>query len=213
VNTLLIIEEGRRNNVQRKPRLLYYFAYWIIGILCCGCSSGPSYKDDTDYREIERNSDRNSAALAITGAELAAGVERIDDQAFRMRSELDTLETAIERSGLAEAEKGALLHQVSVAQAEAAALTGQVASTRVVVEQLNAQLARQREINAELSAEHDHREATAAAISGELADTKEKLAKVSGQRNLTMVIAAALALAIIGYIAFRVLRFLWIIPV
>jgi uncharacterized protein HemX len=78
---------------------------------------------------------------------------------------------------------------------------------------LNVQLARQREINAALSGEHDKREAAGAEVKEELTETKEKLAKAGGQRNLFLAIMIALALAIVGFIVIRVLRFLRIIPV
>jgi hypothetical protein len=178
-----------------------------------GCLSGPAFTDDTAYRAVEREADRNSVELAITGADIAAGVDRIDGHATRIVGELSGVETAISGSSLGEAGKSTLLHQVSVAQAEASALVEQVVNTRADVEQLNVQLARQREINAALSEEHGKRESAGAEVKEALAATKEKLAEVSGQRNLAVVIAAALALAIIGYVVIRVLRFLRIIPV
>jgi hypothetical protein len=169
------------------------------------------YTDDSAYRAIERESQRGDAELAVTSANIAAGVDRIDRQAVRIVDELSDVETVISGSSLGEAEKSAILRQVSVAQTEAGVLTEQVVSTRADVEQLNVQLAQQREINSELSAEHNRREAAAAAVRGELVDTREKLVKVSGQRSVAMVIAAALALAIIGFIVIRVLRLLRII--
>jgi predicted nucleic acid-binding Zn-ribbon protein len=181
--------------------------------LYLGCHSGPAFTDDSAYRAIEREADRNSAELAVTGTDIASGVERIDSHAERVESGLDSLGTVILDSGLGDAEKSALLRQVAAAQREAGALRDEVGILREDAGRLNNQLAEQREISSALSVEHDKREAAAAAVRGELADTREKLVKVSGQRSLAVVIAAALALAIIGYIVIRVLRFLRIIPV
>jgi septal ring factor EnvC (AmiA/AmiB activator) len=198
--------------VQRKARLSYYFACWFIAGLCLGCHSGPVFTDDA-YRAIEREADRNISALAVTGADIAAGVGRIDDRAARVQSELNSLETAIGESGVPEGGKSALLLHASIAREETAALTREVSVLRQDTGRLNEQLAEQREIAAALSEEHDRRETAGAEAKEDLAVTKEKLAKVSGQRNLAVVIAAALALAIIGYIVIRVLRFLRVIPV
>ena len=178
-----------------------------------GCHSGPAFTGDTAYRAIEREADRNSASLAVTGAGIAAGVERIDGHAERVELELDNLETAIRDSGLADTEKSALLRQAAAAQGETTALRGEVGILRGDTGRLNEQLAEQRNIAAAFSEEHDKREAAGAAVKAELADTKEKLAKAGGQRNLFLAIMIALALAIVGFIVIRVLRFLRIIPV
>jgi hypothetical protein len=178
-----------------------------------GCAAGPSYRGDESYRAIERKADRNSAELAVTGAAIAAGAERIEGHAERVVSELDGLEAAIGGSSLGDAEKGPLLLRADAAQAEAAALAVEAAALRKNAALLNGQLAEERKIRAALSQEHDRREAATAEAKENLAVAKEKLAKVSGQRNLAVLIAAALALAIIGHIVIRALRFLRIIPV
>lgn len=179
-------------------------------MLCVGCHTGPSFhdRDDSNYRSVERDAKRGETEIAITGTTIATDVDRIDEQAGRVVEELTGVETAISGSSLAETEKSALLRQVSAAQAGAGALTLQVTSTRADVDQLNTQLARQRKINAALSVEHDKGEAASAEVKEELVDTKEKLAKVSGHRNLFLAIMIALALAIVGFIVIRVLRFL-----
>jgi hypothetical protein len=164
------------------------------------------YTDDSAYRAIERNAERNRADLAVTGADLAAGAERVADYSARVVEELDSLGAAIAGSGLGEQKKGAILHQVAMAQEEAAALQYEVDALRRDAGRLNSQLAEQRGIGATLSAEHDRREAAAAADSEELAATREKLVKVSGQRNLAVVIVIAMVLAILGAIALRVFR-------
>jgi chromosome segregation ATPase len=193
---------------------LFFAAVIIFNFgLYMGCHSGPSFHDDTAYRAIEREADRNSVELAITGADIAAEVERIDRQADRITGELAGIGTAIGNSGLADTEKGDLLRRVSAAQNEAGILRGQVETLQGDVDRLNLQLVRQRDIEAALSEEHGRREVAGAEVKEDLAATKEKLAKVSGQRNLAVAIAAALALAIIGVVVIRVLRFFRIIPV
>jgi predicted nucleic acid-binding Zn-ribbon protein len=198
--------------VQRKPHLLFIAFTWLVCGLYLGCHSGPVFTDDTAYRAIEREADRNSAELAVTGADIAAGVERIDGRAERVESELDSLGAAILDSGLEDAEKSTLLRQVATAQREAGALRDEVGILREDAGRLNNQLAEQREISAALSAEHNKREAAAAAVRTELEGTKEELAKVKGQRNVYLVFLIAVCIGILGYIAFKVCRFLKIIP-
>jgi chromosome segregation ATPase len=198
---------------QGKQNLLPFLACWLVCGLFAGCHSGPVFTDDAAYRVIEREANRNSADLAVTGSAIAADAERIEGHAARVVSELDSLEAAIDGSSLGDAEKGPLLLRTATAQAEAAAVADDAAALRKEAALLNGQLAEEREINAALSADHDRRETAAAEVKEDLAVAKEKLAKVSGQRNLAVVIAAALALAIIGHIVIRVLRFLRIIPV
>jgi hypothetical protein len=201
------------NDVQRKPGLFFVASVFLGAGLSIGCHSGPSHREDSEYRAIEREADRNSADLAITGADIAVGAERIDGRAERVKSELNSLETAVGESTLPEREKSTLLLHTSTAREEAEALIHEVSLLWENARRLNDQLAEQRDINDALSAEHDKREAAVAAVNAELAVAREKLAKVSGKRNLAVVIAAVLALAIAGYIVIRALRFLRIIPV
>jgi chromosome segregation ATPase len=192
-----------------------FFAVVIILYLglSMGCLSGPSFNDDSGYRAIEREADRNSVALAVTGADIAARVERIDRQENRVRSALDSLEDTLEGADIAAPEKDTLYQRLTAVRAEDEALSGEIQWLREDTGRLNEQLAEQREINAAMAEEHDRREAAGAAVKEELAATKEKLMKVSGQRNLAVMIAAVLALAVIGYTVIRVLRFLRVIPV
>jgi hypothetical protein len=192
--------------VQRKPGLFFVTVIFLSSAFYLGCHTGPSYREDSEYRAIERKADRNSIDLALTGSDIAAGVERIDGQTARVKSELDGIGAAILDSSLGDMEKGALLRQVAAAQKETAALRCEVTTLRKDAGRLNDQLVEQREINAALSAEHDRREAASAEV-------KAELAKVKGQRNLYLVILIAVCLGILGCIAFRVLRFLRIIPI
>jgi chromosome segregation ATPase len=200
-------------DARRNSRVLVAVAGVLALGFCVGCAAGPSYRGDTNYRAIERDADRNSAGLSATGAAIATDVERIAGHAARVVSELGGLEAAILDSSLGATEKGPLLLRAETAKEEATALASEVATLRENAGRLNDQLVEEREINAALSREHDKREAAAAEVKKDLAVAREKLAKVSGQRNLAVVIAAALALAIIGYIVIRVLRFLRVIPV
>jgi chromosome segregation ATPase len=193
---------------------LFFAAVIILYLgLSMGCLSGPSFSDDSAYRAIEREADRNSIDLAVTGAEITARVERIDRQETRVQAALDSLQAALEGADIAAPEKDTLYSRLTAVRAEDEALSGEIRGLREDAGRLNEQLAEQREINTAMAEEHDRREAAGAAVKEELAVTKEQLVKVSGQRNLTVVIAAALALAVIGYAAIRVLRFLKIIPV
>jgi chromosome segregation ATPase len=203
----------RRNNVQGKPCLFFVAFAWLTCSLSLGCHSGPAFTDDTAYRTIERDAQRVETELAITGTDIAAGVERIDSRAERVKSELDSLGAAIGGSDLGDAEKSALLRQVAVAQEETAALRGEADTLRTDTMRLNEQLVEQRQINAALSAEHNRREAAAAAVRIELADTKEELAGAKGQRNLYLAILIAICIGVLAYIAFRVLRLFRVIPV
>ena len=199
--------------MQRKPRLFFIVLAWLACGLLAGCHSGPVFTDDAAYRAIERKADRNSASLAVTGTGIAAGAERIDGHAERVEVELDTLEAAIRDSGLADTEKEPLLYRVAVVQEENTALRGEVGILREDAGRLNAQLAEQRKIDAALSEEHDKRETAAAVVQIELEGTKEELAAAKGRCNLYLVILIAVGIAVLGYAAFRVLRFLRGIPV
>ena len=199
--------------MQRKPGLFFIALTWLACGLYLGCHSGPVFTDDATYRAIEREADRNSAELAVTGAGIAAGIEQVDAHAEQVQTSLENLTTMIDNSGLEDAEKSALLRQAAVAQGETAALRGEVGILREDAGRLNAQLAEQREISVALSVEHDKREAAAATVQTELEGTKEKLAKVKGRRNLYLAILIAVGIAVLGYAAFRVLRFLRVIPV
>jgi hypothetical protein len=126
---------------------------------------------------------------------------------------MDSLGAAIGGSSLGDVEKSALLRQAAVAQEEAVALRGEVGILREDAGRLNAQLVEQREISAALSAEHNKREAAASTVRIELEATKEELAEVKGRRNLYLAILIAAGIAVLGYAAFRVLRFLRVIPV
>jgi chromosome segregation ATPase len=174
--------------------------------LSMGCLSGPSFGDDSGYRAIEREADRNSVDLAVTGAEIAERVERIDRQETRVQAALDSLQAALEGADIAAPEKDTLYSRLTAVRTEDEALSGEIQGLREDAGRLNEQLAEQREINAAMAEEHDRREAAGAAVKEELAVTKEKLMKVSGQRNLAVVIAAALALMILGIVAIRVRR-------
>ncbi|MHB9292512.1 hypothetical protein Holit_01610 [Hollandina sp. SP2] len=111
-----------------------------------------------------------------------------------------------------DSEKEALLHQVTEVQEAAVALSLEANILRKDAGRLNDQLAEQRELNAALSVEHDKREVAGAAVEEELEGMKEELAKVKGQRNLCLVILIAIFIGALGYIGFRVLRLLRIIP-
>jgi hypothetical protein len=196
-------------HARRKSRVLVAVAHILVFGLCVGCAAGPSYRDDTNYRAIERDADRNSVGLSVTGAAIATDVERIAGHAARVVSELGGLEAAIGGSSLGEAEKAPLLLRAEAAKEEATALASKVAALREDAGRLNEQLAEQREIRAALSQEHDRLEAAGAATREELEGVKAQLAQARRQRNLCL----ALLIAALGWLVFRLLRFLRIIPV
>jgi predicted nucleic acid-binding Zn-ribbon protein len=177
-----------------------------------GCHSGPVFTDAA-YRAIEREADRNSAELAVTGADIAAGVERIEEQTARVASELEDLETAIGGSGLPDVEKDALLYQAAIVREENSALRGEVNILREDAVRLNDQLVEEREIRAALSKEHDRLETAAVTVQIELGDTKEDLAKVKGQRNTFLAILITAGVVVVLFIVFKVLRAIKIIPI
>jgi hypothetical protein len=193
-------------NVQRKPGLLLFAVIIFDLSLVMGCHTGPPLRGDTGYRAIEREADRNSADLAITGSDIAAGAERIDSRAERVQSELDSLAAAVAGSALEGPAREALRGHVAMAQGEAAALRREAAALRGDAGRLNEQLAEERKIRAALSAEHDRREAAMAAV-------KAELAKEKGQRRLFLAVLIAVGVGVLGCIVFRILRVLRIIPV
>jgi hypothetical protein len=181
-------------------------ASWVLCVLLvAGCQSRPIIIDDAPYRSIERQVHQTSTSLAIIGADIAAGVDRIDHQAARVISGVDGLGAAIGGSGLDDTGKEALLHQVAGVQREADTLMDQVAVLRKDAGRLNDQLAEQRELNTALQVEHDRREAAAATVQREVEAT---LAKVKGQCNLYLAILLAVGIGVLGYIALRVFRIL-----
>lgn len=177
-------------------------------LFCCyGCSSGPSFHNDSSYRSIERERQQGETELAVIGSSIAAEVDQIDHQAGRIVEKLSGVEAEITGSSLEDVEKIPLLRQVAEVQKESLILGEQVNNLRTDTELLNIQLAHQREINTALSAEHDRREAASAEVKEELSTTRENLKKVSSQRNIASVLAIVLAMVIIGAIVIRMFRF------
>jgi chromosome segregation ATPase len=185
----------------------------LAAVLCLGCHSGPVFTDGSAYRAIEREAEQNNASLAVTGANIAAVVDRIDSRAERVELELDNLEASIRDSGLTDTEKGTLLDLVAVVQEENTALRNEAAILREDAGRLNALLAEHREISAALSEEHDRMEAAALAVQIELGDTKEDLAKAKGQRNALQAILITAGIVIVLLIIFKALRTIKIIPI
>lgn len=199
--------------MQGKSRLFSYLVFGLIVGLFMGCSTGPSFQDDSAYRATEREIQRTGAELAITGADISAGVDQIDQQASRVTEGLASIEAGITASSMGVDEKGIVLRQVAVTQGDAGILSEQVKTLHGDVDRLNAQLAHQRELGAALSEEHYKREAEGAKVKSELEEAHVKLAKTTGQRNLYLAIMIALAVGILAFIAIKVLRFLRVIPV
>jgi hypothetical protein len=121
--------------------------------------------------------------------------------------ELQAIETYRKNS---EAEKQAWLLQVQSLKARLGSLETESAS-------LNSQLANQRELNQKLTQSFNEYESERlvqlSLRDGEIAELRVRNKAAAGQRNAAVIAAAALALAWAGYIAFKVCRFLKIIPV
>jgi hypothetical protein len=87
----------------------------------------------------------------------------------------------------------------------------------VETEKLNRQLAGEREITRRQGERFDEREAAwqraAAEREAENAALQVENKKIAGQRNLYLAILIAVCLMALGYIAFRVMRVLRIIPI
>jgi hypothetical protein len=174
-----------------------------------GCHSGPVFADDSTYRTIEREADRAGTELAMTGAKIITLAVDISDRAAGIDAGLASLGQAIEAGD----DGPALLDKLAAARREVLELTGEAAALQETAVRLDAQLAEQRLLSAALSAEHDRREVEAAGIAGELAGARLEEEKWRRKASIRMVVVVALVVAIAGYIAFRVLRFLRIIPV
>jgi uncharacterized coiled-coil DUF342 family protein len=116
-----------------------------------------------------------------------------------------------------EAERRNWLLQVSELRTRAEKLNGRAESLRAELSGLNGQLRIQRELNRNLTLSFNGYEAeTLTRLSlkdGEITELRERNKAVAGQRNAAVIAAAALALAWAACIAFKVLRFLKIIPV
>jgi hypothetical protein len=190
-------------DVQRKLDLLFVAVIFLAALLSLGCRGGPSFADDRTYRAIEREADRNSAGLAVTAADITAGVERIDDRAERVQLELDNLETAVRDSALADTEKESLLPRIAAAQKENAALRGEVDRLRGDSVRLTALLEEEREIRAALSEEHGRREAAAAERETALAEMTLEAERHKAAARLRLIIIILLAAVIIGPAIFR----------
>jgi chromosome segregation ATPase len=199
--------------VQRKSGSFFLAGIFLCVGLYMGCHTEPSFRDDSKYRAIERDASRNGAGLAVTAADITAGVERIDGRAEQVQLELDNLETAVRDSALADMEKELLLRRIAVAQEENAALRGEADRLRGDACRLNALLAEERKILAALSEEHDRREAAAAETAAELESRKRELATVKGRRNVYLALLIAVCVCVFGYSVFRALRFFRVIQV
>jgi chromosome segregation ATPase len=172
---------------------------WITCSLFGGCHTDPSYREDSDYRIIERDVQRTGTELALTGADITAVVKKVGSHATQVQEVLEGLEASIQETNIADAEKETLLGQVSRAQVETAALNMSLGEVNEDVERLNTQLAEQRRLNEALAEEHDNRETAGATVKADLVKVKADLVKVKGQRNLSLTILIAVCVGVLGY--------------
>ena len=158
-----------------------------------------------EYREAQAEIRQQQTELAITGTKIEAESRGIAGDIARLEESI-----AAAPPEFGETDRLAWLSQ---AQALRARAEGHQAET----EKLNRQLAGERETARRQGELFDRQEdAWQRALSereAENAALRVESKKITGQRNMTLVIAIALALAIIGYAVIRILRFLRIIPV
>jgi peptidoglycan hydrolase CwlO-like protein len=145
----------------------------------------------------------------MTGAEIITRAGGISDRAAKIDAGLANLGQAIEAGD----DRPALLDKQAAARGEVLELTGEAAALQETAARLNAQIEERRLLSAALSAEHDRREMEAAGIAGELSDARLEEERWRRKAAVRLAVVVVLAAAIAGYIAFRVLRFLRIIPV
>jgi hypothetical protein len=162
--------------------------------------AAPPIPDASEYRKTQAEIHHQQAELAITG-------ERIVDGSWDIIKGIKSLEMFLETP---EYDRGQIITQVrdlrSLAedhQAEAEKLNRQLAGERETI-RLQGELFDEREAAWQRSV--SEREAENAAL-------RVENKKFAGQRNLYLAILIAVGLGVLGYIAFRVMRVLRIIPI
>jgi chromosome segregation ATPase len=143
------------------------------------------------------------------------GVAHPEDQWYLItESELGSIETSRKNS---EAERRNWLSQVSELKTQAERLNGRAENLRTESENSNQQLRQERELNRKLTQSFNEYEADQSRLISRKDTRIVQLETENEQKDKVIfrLIAAVstLALAVVGYIAFRVCRFLKIIPV
>ena len=152
-------------------------------------------KDAAEYREIENELQKRQTALAVTG-------ERIESESNKIVEDISWLEKSL--SAILPADSG-LVEQTRILKARAEKL-------QTEAENLNRQLAAERETNSALAAKFNDYEADQNKALAELAVVKADNKKLEGQRNTLLAIIITAILAIIIFIAIKVLRAFKVLP-
>ena len=159
----------------------------------------------SEYREAQAEIRQQQTELAITGTKIEAESRGITGDIARLEESI-----AAAPPDFGETDRLAWLSQ-------AQALRERAEDHQADAERLNRQLAEEREMTRHQGELFDKQEeAWQRALSEREAENtalRVENKKITGQRNMTLVIAVSLALAIIGFIVIRILRFLRIIPV
>ena len=174
-----------------------------------GCTTvrpaAPLVPGTAEYRETQAEIRQQQTELAITGTKIEAESRGITGDIARLEESI-----AAAPPDFGETDRLAWLSQ-------AQALRERAEGHQADAERLNRQLAGERETTRRQGELFDRQEeAWQRALSEREAENtalRVENKKITGQRNMTLVIAVSLALAIIGFIVIRILRFLRIIPV
>jgi hypothetical protein len=191
---------------KKTRQAILFFGALIVFIGCTTTvKSVASPPGALEYREAQAEIRQQQAELAVTGVKIAEGSQSITEGILRLE---ESIAHAPQDPG--EADRLNWLSQVQGLRARAE-------EHQAETERLNRQLAEERETTRRQVEIFEQRESAwqTAVSDRDTENTALKIdnAKISGQRNMTFVIAIALALVIVGYIVIRVLRFLRIIPV
>jgi hypothetical protein len=178
---------------------------WFGGCTTVRPVSPPPSPIAAEYRAAQAEIRQQQTELAITGTKIEAESREISRHIARLEESI-----AAAPPDFGETDRLAWLSQ---AQALRERAEGHQAET----EKLNRQLADERETTRRQGELFDRQEeAWQRALSEREAENtalRVENKKITGQRNMTLVIAVSLALAIIGFIVIRILRFFRIIPV
>ena len=150
--------------------------------------------DAAEYRDLQNELQRRQTDLAVTG-------EKIESDSRRMVEDIARLE----KSAAAIAPDSGLVEQSRVLKSRAEKL-------QIEAENLNRQLAAERETNSALAAKFNDYETAQNKAMAELAAVKADSKKLEGQRNTLLAIIITAILAIIVFIAIKVLRVFKVLP-
>ncbi|MDR2078972.1 MAG: hypothetical protein LBP74_04530 [Treponema sp.] len=184
---------------------LFFVLAAIMGCTSTRASVPPPSPIAAEYRETQAEVQQQQAELAITGTKIEAESRAIAGDIAKLEASI-----AAAPPDFGEAERLAWLSQ-------AQALRERAEGHQAEAEKLNRQLAEEREINGRMTRQFNEYEVVQLEAlterDTEISALKIENKAVKGQRNLYLAMFIALCLGVLGYIAFRVFRFLRIIPI